>query len=43
MLAHKIHEDRLPYVDAYFESTKEYYFERPSTIFHIVYQYYASG
>ncbi|VDO24144.1 unnamed protein product [Haemonchus placei] len=29
--------------DAYFSSTNEYYFERPPSLFHIVYQFYLTG
>jgi hypothetical protein len=43
VLAHESHENRLLRVDAYFESSKEYYFERSATIFHTIYQYYTSG
>ncbi|GMT18846.1 hypothetical protein PFISCL1PPCAC_10143, partial [Pristionchus fissidentatus] len=36
-------EDRLSMCDAYFESTCEYYFERPPALFHIVYSFYLTG
>ncbi|KAF8359306.1 kvs-4, partial [Pristionchus pacificus] len=36
-------EDRLQMCDAYFESTCEYYFERPPALFHIVYSFYLTG
>ncbi|GMR41683.1 hypothetical protein PMAYCL1PPCAC_11878, partial [Pristionchus mayeri] len=36
-------EDRLSMCDAYFESTSEYYFERPPALFHIVYSFYLTG
>ncbi|VDM44390.1 unnamed protein product [Toxocara canis] len=37
------HEQRLTMVDAYFEDFREYYFERPPLLFHIVYQFYLTG
>nr|CDJ95532.1 Potassium channel and Ion transport and Ion transport 2 domain containing protein [Haemonchus contortus] len=35
--------ERLSLADAYFSSTNEYYFERPPSLFHIVYQFYLTG
>lgn len=35
--------ERLTLADAYFSSTNEYYFERPPSLFHIVYQFYLTG
>ncbi|KAE9552766.1 hypothetical protein FO519_004028 [Halicephalobus sp. NKZ332] len=37
------HDERLLLVDAYFEETNEYYFERQPTSFHTVYQFYLIG
>uniref|UniRef100_A0A7E4ZQ30 BTB domain-containing protein n=1 Tax=Panagrellus redivivus TaxID=6233 RepID=A0A7E4ZQ30_PANRE len=37
------HEKRVPLVDAYFEDTNEYYYERQPFAFHIVYQFYLIG
>uniref|UniRef100_A0A1I7X2Q0 BTB domain-containing protein n=1 Tax=Heterorhabditis bacteriophora TaxID=37862 RepID=A0A1I7X2Q0_HETBA len=35
--------DRLTLADAFFESTNEYYFERPPQLFHVIYQFYLTG
>ncbi|VDL71223.1 unnamed protein product [Nippostrongylus brasiliensis] len=35
--------ERLSIADAYFSTTNEYYFERPPSLFHIVYQFYLTG
>ncbi|CAD5215348.1 unnamed protein product [Bursaphelenchus okinawaensis] len=41
--AKQTHEQRLLVADAYFSDTREYYFERSPTLFHIIYQFYTTG
>uniref|UniRef100_A0AC34GU10 Ion transport domain-containing protein n=1 Tax=Panagrolaimus sp. ES5 TaxID=591445 RepID=A0AC34GU10_9BILA len=42
-LANLPHEKRLPHVDAYFQETNEYYFERQPLLFYSVFQFYLLG
>uniref|UniRef100_A0A914XT16 Uncharacterized protein n=1 Tax=Panagrolaimus superbus TaxID=310955 RepID=A0A914XT16_9BILA len=42
-LANLPHEKRLPHVDAYFQETNEYYFERHPLLFYSVFQFYLLG
>uniref|UniRef100_A0AC35FNJ4 Uncharacterized protein n=1 Tax=Panagrolaimus sp. PS1159 TaxID=55785 RepID=A0AC35FNJ4_9BILA len=42
-LANLSHEKRLPHVDAYFQETNEYYFERQPLLFYSIFQFYLLG
>uniref|UniRef100_A0AC34PWA1 Uncharacterized protein n=1 Tax=Panagrolaimus sp. JU765 TaxID=591449 RepID=A0AC34PWA1_9BILA len=42
-LANLSHNERLPFVDAFFEQTNEYYFERQPMLFNTIYQFYLTG
>ncbi|KAI6240906.1 Potassium voltage-gated channel subfamily B member 1 [Aphelenchoides fujianensis] len=42
-LAKQTHDLRLLNVDAYFEKTREYYFERTAAHFPVIYQFYTTG
>uniref|UniRef100_A0A1I7STN9 BTB domain-containing protein n=1 Tax=Bursaphelenchus xylophilus TaxID=6326 RepID=A0A1I7STN9_BURXY len=36
-------DQRLLIADAFFSNTREYYFERPPALFHVIYQFYTTG
>ena len=37
------HEQRVQISDDFFETANEYYFERSSALFNVIYQYYITG